>query len=136
MRRLFIICAIVLAGVATSGPAIADYVYPGRIIIGHGGGGGGGGGGSTGGNTTNAAMLGPECVLPQPIECECFTGLPVLEACVKSGVKIQCLTPDAKYEYVKQPEPVVIELGEQNLGALMCSGESKATAYIVLPKPG
>ena len=33
-------------------------------------------------------------------------------------------------------KPVVIELGEQNLGALMCSGESKATAYIVLPKPG
>lgn len=135
MRRLIFTTTLVM-GVIASGTALANYMYPGRIIIGYGGGGGGGGGTTTGGTTTNAAAEEFGCVLEKELDCECFPGLNVLQACEKSGVKTGCLTPDMKYLEVSQKEPVLIETGEQVLGALVCTKESKLTAYVSLPLPG
>ena len=126
MRGKFIISAVVIALLGVAGPAVADYFYPGRIVIGYGFGGFGGGGGGT--------MAGPGCVLEQPLNCECFPGVPVLEACLQSGVD-SCLTPDMPYLQVIQNEPVVFDLGEHTLGSLVCTGQSEMTARIVLPKP-
>ena len=42
MRGKFIISAVVIALLGVAGPAVADYFYPGRVIIGYGFGGGGG----------------------------------------------------------------------------------------------
>lgn len=128
MRRLFIVSAIALASVVAGGTAVADYVYPGRIIIGY------GGGKPIDGTTTNAAFL-EECVLQGPVECECFPNVPVFEACLKSGAKTQCLTPDAEYIDIEQKEPVVYELGMHQLSDVVCSGKSDGTAYIRLPLP-
>lgn len=127
MRKLIIGSVIALAGVLASGTAIANYVYPGRIIIGY-------GGGLPIGGTTNAAFI-EECVLAAPVECECFKGLSVFEACLKSGAKLQCLMPHHEYLDVEQTEPVVFETGEHQLGALICTGQSNETAYIRLPLP-
>ena len=127
MRRVFIICATLMVGAIASGTAIADYVHPGRIIIGYGGGGGG--------TTTNAMGDPPKCVLAQPVECECFTGMDVLSACIKGGAKIDCLTTDMKIEGIVQDEPVVVDLGEHKLKSVVCTGQSKGTAYINLPLP-
>lgn len=132
MQKLIIGSVIALAGVLASGTAIANYVYPGRIIIGYGG--FGGGGLPIGGSTTNAAFI-EECVLAAPVECECFPGVSVFEACLKSGAKLQCLMPHHEYLDVEQQEPVVFEAGEHQLGALVCTGESNGTAYIRLPLP-
>ncbi len=131
MRGKFIISAVVIALLGVAGPAVADYFYPGRIVIGYGF--GGGGGGIIGGTTANT-MVGPGCVLEQPLNCECFPGMPVLEACLQSGVD-SCLTPDMPYLQVIQNEPVVFDLGEHTLGSLVCTGQSEMTARIVLPKP-
>ena len=133
MRGKFIISAVVIALLGVAGPAVADYFYPGRVIIGYGFGGFGGGGGGIIGGSANA-MVGPECVLEQPLDCECFPGMPVLEACLNSGVDT-CLTPDMPYLQVIQNEPVVFDLGEHTLGSLVCTGQSEMTARIVLPKP-
>ena len=127
MRKLIIGSVIALAGVLASGTAIANYVYPGRIVIGYGTGG-------IGGSTTNAAFM-EECVLAAPVECECFKGVSVFEACLKSGAKLQCLQPSDEYLEVEQTEPVVFETGEHQLGALICTGQSNETAYIRLPLP-
>lgn len=126
MRRVFIICSTLMVGAITSTTAIADYMHPGRIIIGYGGG---------GGTTTNAMGEPPKCVLAQPVECDCYTGMNVLDACLKYGAKIQCLTPDMKIEGIEQDEPVVFDLGDHTLKSTVCSGQSKGTAYINLPLP-
>jgi hypothetical protein len=127
MRRLFIVSAIALVSVVAGGTAVADYVYPGRIIIGY-------GGIKPISGTTNAAFI-EECVLKGPVECECFPGVPVFEACVQSGAEMQCLTPDTYYVDVEQKEPVVLELGMHQLSDVVCTGKSDATAYIRLPLP-
>ena len=131
MRGKLIISAVVVALLGMAAPAVADYFYPGRIILGYTGGGIGGikpvGG---------KAMVGPECVLEHEIQCECEPGMPVLEACsLPEGPGIGCLTPDMPYLQVIQNEPVVFDLGEHTLGSLVCTGQSEMTARIVLPKP-
>jgi len=130
MRGKIIISAVVAALLGVAGPAVANYFYPGRIIIGYSPGGIGG----FNGTTTNA-MVGPGCQLEQELDCECFPGMPVLEACQATGVDIGCATPDMPYLHVTQKEPVVVDLGKQKLGSLICSGKSDQTAYITLPKP-
>jgi hypothetical protein len=135
MRGWVVFSTFVLVGVIASSTAIADYVYPGHVIIGYGPGTiGGGGGGKIGGNA-NAAAFGEDCVIPQEIQCECFPGAPLLEACAQSGVKTYCLTPDNKYLKVTQKEQVLLETGEQVLGSLVCTAQSKQTAYVTLPMP-
>jgi len=129
MHRLFIVSAIALASVIAGGTAVANYVHPGRIIIGY-----GGGKPPINGGTTNAAFM-EECVLKGEVECECFPNVPVFEACLKSQAKLQCLTPDTDYIEVEQKEQVVIELGMHQLSDLVCSGKSNSTAYIRLPVP-
>lgn len=130
MRGKLIISAVVVALIGVASPALADFFYPGRIIIGYvpppiiapppGG-------------TTNA-MVGPGCVLEQALDCECFPGATVLDACKKSGVD-SCLTADMPYLEIVQKEPVVFDVGKHTLGTVVCSGKSDATAHIVLPKP-
>lgn len=127
MRGKLIISAVLLALVGVTGPALANYFYPGRIIIGY-------GGGTTIGTTTNA-MVGPGCLLEQEIECDCFPGATALQACKKSLVDIGCLTPDMPYLEIIQKEPVVFDIGKFQLGTVICGEESDGTAYIVLPKP-
>ena len=136
MRKFFIIAAFVTVGVVASSSAVANYMYPGRVIIGYGGGGGGGGGGTTGGTTTSAAALGGEiCVLDKEIECECFKGVGLIEACIKSGVTLDCLNGDTPYAELSQKGLVLIAGKEQRLGNLLCSGQSDDTAYVTLPLP-
>lgn len=138
MRKFFIVSAFVTMAVAVSSSAVANYVYPGRVIIGYGGGGGGGGGTTTGGTTTNAANLAPlpgGCVLPKEIECECFKGTSLIDACIKSGVTLDCLGPETPYAELIQKEPVLIQGEKKTLGALLCSGDSNATAWVNLPLP-
>ena len=131
MRKFFIISAFVAVGAVVSGSAIANFVYPGRVIIGYGGGGGG-----TGGTTTSAAALGPEpCVLEKEIECECWEGLDLITACLKDDVTLGCLGPDTQYAELIQKENVLSQGEEHTLGSLKCSGESKETAYVRLPLP-
>jgi hypothetical protein len=131
MRGKLIISAVVVALLGVAAPAVADYFYPGRIIIGYSGG-GTGGIKPVGGN----AMVGPECLLEQELQCECEPGMPVLEACHFHGVDTGCLTPDMPYLKVIQPGPVVFDQGEHTLGTLICGGKVDDTARIVLPKPG
>ncbi len=129
MRGKLIISAVVLALVGAAGPALANFFYPGRVIIGY-------GGGTFIGTTTNAMVgPGPGCVLEHEIECECFAGATVLQACEQSGVDTACLTPEMQVSKVIQKEPVVFDLGMSQLGSLVCSGKSDGTANIILPKP-
>ena len=132
MRGKLIISAAALAVIGISVPAVADYMYPGQIVIGY--------GppkpppdGNTGGKTR--AMVGPGCVLKHPLVCDCFPDLPVLEACHHSGVDTECLEPGMPYNFVEQPEPVVIDLGQHVLGSLVCTAKSKQTAHVFLPPP-
>lgn len=128
MRAKLIISAAVLALVGITGPAVANIFAPGRIIIGYTSGGG------TIGTTTNA-MVGPGCILEQPVECDCWPGATVLDACLMEGVDIACLTPDMAFIDIIQKEPVVQVQGKPVLGAVMCTGKSDDTANIILPKP-
>ena len=130
MRGKLIISAVVVALLGMAAPAVADYFYPGRVIIGYGGGGIGG----IKPAPTNA-MVGPGCVLQQELQCECEPGMPVLAACHFHGVDTGCLTPDMPYLHVLQPGPVVYDAGEHTFGTLVCSGQSDETARVVLPKP-
>ncbi len=130
MRRLIFITALVM-GVAASGSALANYVFPGRVIIG------------TQpppppppGTTTNAMVMSDPCMLEAELDCECFPGVKLLDACEQGGTKIGCLTHDMPYLYVKQSEPVLLQTGEQVLGALVCTNKSKSTAHVVLPYKG
>lgn len=132
MRSMLMLGVFVGVCMGFSHTAIANYFLPGRVIIGYGGGGGiiiGGGG-----NTTNAMNL-DDCKLEHPIECECFPGVPLFDACLQSGADIQCLTPDMKYLDVKQNEPVLKAEGEPIIDSLRCTGESDQTAYVRLPLP-
>ncbi len=131
MRKLFIIAAFVTVGVVASSTAIANYFYPGRVIIGY---------GPPppppappiGGN----ANVGPDpCLLENEIECECFADLSLLEACAKTPVQVGCLGTHTEYVGVSQYSPVLLEGATKTLGELRCSGLSKDTAYVVLPLP-
>lgn len=132
MRGKLIISAVVVALIGVASPALADFFYPGRVIIGY--------VPPPGGitipppTTTTNAMVGPGCVLEQALECECFPGATVLEACQQSGVD-SCLKPDMPYLEIVQKEPVVFDIGKHTLGTVICSGKSDGTAHIVLPKP-
>jgi hypothetical protein len=111
---------------------IAAFVTVSAVIIGY-----GGGGGITGGTTTSAAALGEgePCVLDKEIECECFKGVGLIEACIKSGVTLDCINPETAYAELTQKGLVLIAGKQQVLGNLLCSGESDDTAYVTLPLP-
>ncbi len=132
MRGKLIISAVVVTLIGVTSPALADFFHPGRIIIGY--------VPPPGGVTnppppsTTNAMVGPGCVLEQALDCECFPGATVLDACEKSGVG-SCLTADMPYLEIVQKESVVFDVGKHTLGTVVCSGKSDGTAYIVLPKP-
>lgn len=132
MRKWLVITAIAAVGVGFSLPAVANFVYPGRVIIGTGIYFGGGG---FGGSTFNAMDGGDACVVAPPIDCECFPGMPLLEACVHSGVDVGCLQPHTPYEHLQQTEPVLFETGSGTLDGLICSGKSNMTARVSLPVP-
>lgn len=131
MRKFFIIAAFATVVVVASSSAVADYVHPGRVIIGH----GPGGGRSTGGTTTSAAAFGEDapCILAKEIECECFKGAGLIDACIKSGVTLGCINPETPYAGLTQKGLVLIAGKELVLGNLMCSGLSDDTAYVTLP---
>ena len=126
MRKLFSIIALTAAGLGLVDPVAADTTWPGRIIIGYGGSGGSGG-------TTGEEMVAGGCVLPEPIECECFPEVPVLHACKMSAVDTGCLMPDTPYLTIEQPDLVVAGGIPFVLGNVKCTGLSDASAYIVLP---
>lgn len=124
MRKLFCLIALTAAALGPVDPVAADATWPGRIIIGYGGGGGGGG------TTGEMAMNG--CVLAEPIECECFPDVPVLQACKMTTVDTGCLMPDTPYLKIEQPDMVVASGMPFVLGNVKCTGASDATAYIEL----
>lgn len=135
MRNLLTVA--VLAGLCAgfSHTALANYFYPGRVIIGWGGWGGGGGGGGSGGTTSTMAAM-EDCILSEPIDCECFPGMKLLDACKFGGTATQCLTPDMVYVYVKQEEPVLLIGPQHTLGFLTCNEqETKMTAYVEMGGP-
>lgn len=131
MRKFFIIAAFATVGVVASSSAVATYIHPGRVIIGH----GPGGGRSTGGTATSAAAFAGPCILAKEIECECFKGVGLIDACIKSGVTLGCLNPGTPYAGLTQKDLVLIAGQGQVLGDLMCSGQSDDTAYVTLPLP-
>lgn len=130
MRAKLIISAAVVALLGIAGPAMANYFYPGSVIIGY-------------GpikpppiKTDSAnAMVGPGCHLEAEIQCECFPGATVLEACEKSQVDIGCLTPDMGHIGIFQQEQVVSDEGDSTLGTAICTGKADGLAYVLLPKP-
>lgn len=127
MRKLFIITAVAAVTAGLAGEAVANYFYPGRIIIGT-------GIYSGGGSTTTFAAGGEGCVIQPAIECECFAGMPVLDACLVHDIDISCLTPNSPWDIIVQKEPVVIADPSHTLGGVTCSGQSDQTALISLPK--
>ena len=72
-------------------------------------------------------------MLEKEIECECFAGLTLLEACAKTPAEVGCLGEHTDYVGVSQTSPVLLEGETKTLGSLKCSGLSKETAYVVLP---
>ncbi|MDC0721184.1 hypothetical protein [Nannocystis bainbridge] len=135
MRKLIVIGVFAACGLGVVETAVANYFYPGKVIIGTGIGGGGGGTtttGSTLGQDANKMGGGEPCTV-KPIACECFTGVPVLEACAKSGADLQCLTPKTKYDAIEQQGLVVVGDKTMTLGGLVCAGKSDGTAYVNLP---
>lgn len=131
MRKLLLVAMVAGLCLGVSQSATANFFFPGSVIIGGGGGGNGGTGGTT--KSTWAATMGCEI---DKIECECFTGLTVLQTCKKVGVSVQCLTPDTPYQHVEQSEEVLKVGAKQVLGELTCSGISNMTAYVQLPIEG
>lgn len=132
MRKLLLVAMVAGLCLGVSQSATANFFFPGSIIIG----GGGGGNGGTGGATTKSTWAAATGCKIDKIKCECFTGLPVLEACEKVGVSVQCLTPETPYQHVEQSEEVLTEGAKQVLGQLTCSGLSNMTAYVQLPIEG
>jgi hypothetical protein len=136
MRKLIMIGVFAACGLGVVETAVANYFYPGRVIIGTGISGGGTTTGGTTGSTLGqdaSKMGGDEPCTIKPIECECFTGVPVWEACVKSGADLQCLTPKSKYDAIEQKEEVIVGDKTMTLGGLVCAGKSDGTAYVNLP---
>lgn len=136
MRKLIIMAAVVAFGAGFARQAVADYVGPGLIIIGTNIWGGGIKitGSAPGSDPGKAAMGGPEgCVIQPAIECECYPGVPVLEACVLSKVDISCLTPEQEWDAIVQKGLVVLADETHRLGGVVCSGKSDETALINLP---
>ncbi|WAS97390.1 hypothetical protein [Nannocystis punicea] len=141
MRKLIVIGVFAACGLGVVETAVANYFYPGKVIIGTGitGGGGTTTGGTTDGTTGStigqdaSKMGGGEPCTVKPIACECFTGVPVLEACLKSGVDLQCLTPKTKFDEIEQEGQVVVWDKTMTLGGLVCAGKSDGTAYVNLP---
>jgi hypothetical protein len=137
MRKLIVIGVFAACGFGVVGTAVANYFFPGKVIIGTGI---GGGGGTTTGGTTGSTlgqdaskMGGEEPCTVDPIACECFTGMPVWEACLKSGADLQCLTPKTKYDAIEQEGDVIVGDKTMTLGGLVCAGKSDGTAYVNLP---
>ncbi|MBK7828687.1 hypothetical protein [Nannocystis sp.] len=130
MRKLIFISALVLTGVAASGSVLANYIFPGRVIITLGGGFG------WGPSTLNAAAMGPGCFFP-PIECECETGMLLLDACKAHDAPVPpCLTHESKYLLVDQQDPPVLLTGDlPNFASLRCSGLSNDIAKVIVAKP-
>lgn len=141
MRKTIVIGVFAACGLGVVETAVANYFYPGKVIIGTGISGGGGTttGGTTGSTTSSALgqdaskMGGGEPCTIKPIECECFTGMPVWEACLKSGADLQCLTPKSKYDAIEQEGEVIVGDKTMTLGGLVCAGKSDGTAYVNLP---
>lgn len=137
MRKLIVIGVFAACGLGVVGTAVANYFYPGKVIIGTGiiGGGGTTTGGTTGSTLgQDASKMGDEkpCTV-KPIECECFAGVTVWEACVKSGADLQCLTPKSKFDVIEQEGDVVVWDKTMTLGGLVCVGKFDGTAYVNLP---
>jgi hypothetical protein len=141
MRKLIVIGVFAACGLGIVETAVANYFYPGKVIIGTGI--IGGGGTTTGGGTdgTTGSTLGQDankmnfeepCTV-KPIVCECFTGVSVWEACQKSGADLQCLTPKSKFDAIEQEGQVVVWDKTMTIGGLVCAGKSDGTAYINLP---
>lgn len=128
LRQFSIIAAIAALGIGLAGAATADYFWPGRVIIGT---------GILGMQSGEAppTPMGNSCVVSPPIECECFAGLTLLEACMLGGADISCMTSDMVYTGVVQPDPVLLEDGTHMLHGLRCSGLSDQTAMVNLQKP-
>jgi len=136
MRKLIMIGVFAACGLGVVETAVANYFYPGRVIIGTGISGGGTTTGGTTGSTLGqdaSKMGGDEPCTIKPIECECFTGVPVWDACVKSGADLQCLTPKSQYDLIEQKEEVIVGDKTMTLGGLVCAGKSDGTAYVNLP---
>jgi hypothetical protein len=131
MRKLMMVAMVAGLGLGMSQDAAANFFFPGQVII-IGGGNGGGGGGTT--KSARAAAMGPCAV--NHIVCECYPGKTLLDACKVAGVPTQCLTTDTPYEYVEQSEPVIKEGPKQELGYLVCTGESNSTATVKLVVEG
>ncbi|HEY8375952.1 MAG TPA: hypothetical protein VIK91_05660 [Nannocystis sp.] len=125
MKKLLFITTLAAFTAGFASPALANYFWPGRVIIGTGIIGGGGG--------TTASTMSDGCVVKPTIECECFPGMPVLDACRVSVEVPDCLTPDTVYDALIQEEEVVIADGTMTLGGLHCGDWSDQTAIISLP---
>lgn len=133
MRKLIVIGVFAACGLGSVGTAVANYFYPGKVIIGT--------GIINGGGTTTSApgqdaskMGGEEFCTVKAIVCECFTGVPVLEACIKSGADLQCLTSKSKYDMIEQEGEVLVAADKSmTLGGLVCAGKSDGAAYVNLP---
>jgi hypothetical protein len=135
MRNLMIVAVFAGLCAGFSHTALANYFYPGTVIVGWGGWGGWGGGGGGGGSGGTTSTM-EECVLSEPIQCECFPGMKLLDACELGGTNIKCLTADMVYVDVKQAEPVLIIGPQHTLGYLTCSeAETKMTAYVEMGGP-
>lgn len=135
MRKWIVIGAFAVCGVGIAGTAFANYFYPAKVIIGTGVIGGGG-------TTTTGSTLGQDadkmdgkkgCTIAPPIECKCgHPEMPVWQACLESGVDLQCLKPDTEYDAIKQSPDVVREGKEKVIGELRC-GKADGEALINLP---
>lgn len=131
MRKLIVVGVFAACAAGVGGTALANYFYPGRVIIGT--------GIISGGTTTgtlgqDAQKMGeePGCTVT-PIECECWPGMPVWQACLKGGADMQCLTLETKYDAIKQDGIVVKADPSMTIGGLVCAGQSDGTAYVNLP---
>ena len=136
MRKFLMVAMVAGLCVGMSQAAAANFFWPGQVII-IGGGNGGGGGGTTksarAAATTKSAQAAAmeECQIDH-IVCECYPGKMLLDACKTAGVPTQCLTAQTPYQHVEQSEPVIKEGPKQELGYLVCTGESNSTASVQL----
>ena len=76
MRKFLMVTMVAGLGLGLSQSATANFFYPGTVII-IGGGNGGGHGGTT--KSAPAAAF-DDCAYLQ-LECECFTGMSLVDAC-------------------------------------------------------